>query len=100
MFLKPPFAFLIYLPFELKSFLIYLVRRKPRAYFFNIINYYRNRGMSWWHDKIDWIGGYPFEVSKPEQIFNFYKKRGYSLEVLKTTRGSLACNEFVFRRNN
>ncbi|MGH8511739.1 MAG: hypothetical protein ACREU9_02645 [Gammaproteobacteria bacterium] len=26
-------------------------------------------GMSYWHDLIDWIGGYPFEVAKPEEIF-------------------------------
>jgi 2-polyprenyl-3-methyl-5-hydroxy-6-metoxy-1,4-benzoquinol methylase len=99
-FLKPPFAFLIYLPLELKSFLIHLVRRNPQAYLFYVLNYHKSRGMSWWHDKIDWIGGYPFEVSKPEQIFKFYKKLGYSLEALKTTGGSLGCNEFVFRRND
>lgn len=29
------------------------------------------RGMSKWHDLIDWIEGYPFEVAKPEQIFDF-----------------------------
>jgi UDP-N-acetyl-D-galactosamine dehydrogenase len=54
----------------------------------------------WWHDKIDWIGGYPFEVSKPEQIFDFYKNLGYSLKALKTCGGSLGCNEFVFQRDN
>jgi 2-polyprenyl-6-hydroxyphenyl methylase/3-demethylubiquinone-9 3-methyltransferase len=97
-YLKPCFAFFVYLPLEARSFLIHLIRRKPHEYFLGILDYSRNRGMSWWHDKIDWIGGYPFEVSKPEQIFNFYKERGYSLEVLKTNGGGLACNEFVFCR--
>ena len=96
--LKPCFACLVYLPLEARSFLIHLIRQKPHEYVLGILHYSRNRGMSWWHDKIDWIGGYPFEVSRPEQIFDFYKARGYTLEVLKTHGGGLACNEFVFRR--
>src|ERR1700734_1738939 len=28
----------------------------------------RERGMSPWRDLIDWVGGYPFEVAKPEAI--------------------------------
>jgi 2-polyprenyl-6-hydroxyphenyl methylase/3-demethylubiquinone-9 3-methyltransferase len=98
--LRPPFAFLVYAPLELRSFLIHLVRRKPQVYISAIVNYSENRGMSWWHDKIDWIGGYPFEVSKPEQIFDFYKKLGYSLNALKTCGGGPGCNEYVFQRNN
>jgi 2-polyprenyl-6-hydroxyphenyl methylase/3-demethylubiquinone-9 3-methyltransferase len=46
-----------------------------------------------WHD---WLGGYPFEVAKPEEIFDFYKKRGFRLERLKTCAGGLGNNEFVF----
>ena len=96
--LKLPFAFLVFLPLEIRSFLIHAIRMEPQVYFSSIFHYADNRGMSWWHDKIDWIGGYPFEVSKPEQIFDFYRKRGYSLTTLKTNGGGLACNEFVFRR--
>lgn len=61
-------------------------------------NYYRQRGMSPWFDAVDWIGGYPFEVAKPEAIFDFYRDRGYRLDRLKTCGGSIACNEFVFSR--
>jgi 2-polyprenyl-6-hydroxyphenyl methylase/3-demethylubiquinone-9 3-methyltransferase len=58
------------------------------------------RGMSVWYDFFDWLGGYPFQVSKPEQIFDFYKKKGYRLMELKTVGGRLGCNEFVFQRNS
>ncbi len=58
-----------------------------------------NRGMSAWHDVVDWIGGYPFEVAKPEDIFDFFKARGFILEKLKTCAGGIGCNEFVFRLN-
>jgi 2-polyprenyl-3-methyl-5-hydroxy-6-metoxy-1,4-benzoquinol methylase len=61
-------------------------------------DYVRQRGMSPWHDVVDWVGGYPFEVAKPEEIFSFYRKRGFSLEVLSTCGGTLGCNQFVLRR--
>ena len=35
------------------------------------------RGMSPWRDVVDWVGGYPFEVAKPEEIFSFYREKGF-----------------------
>lgn len=58
----------------------------------------KSRGMSVWHDLVDWVGGYPFEVAKPEEIFDFYRKNGFVLFRLKTCGGGLGCNEFVFVR--
>jgi 2-polyprenyl-6-hydroxyphenyl methylase/3-demethylubiquinone-9 3-methyltransferase len=55
------------------------------------------RGMSAWHDLKDWTGGYPFEVAKPEQIFDFYRQRGFELQRLQTQAGGIGCNEYVFR---
>jgi 2-polyprenyl-6-hydroxyphenyl methylase/3-demethylubiquinone-9 3-methyltransferase len=60
--------------------------------------YRRTRGMSMIHDWMDWLGGYPFEVARPEEIFEFCHARGFALEKLKTCGGRLGCNEFVFRR--
>jgi len=57
------------------------------------------RGMNPWHDLHDWLGGYPFEVSSPEEVFYFYKKLGFRLEMLRTVRGKMGCNEFVFQRS-
>jgi 2-polyprenyl-6-hydroxyphenyl methylase/3-demethylubiquinone-9 3-methyltransferase len=56
------------------------------------------RGMSRWHDAVDWIGGYPFEVAKPEQVFDFVQRRGFRLERLTTCGGYLGCNQYVFCR--
>ena len=58
----------------------------------------RARGMSAWWDVVDWVGGYPFEVAKPEEIFDFYHSRGFVLERLRTEGGDLGCNEFVFTK--
>ena len=57
----------------------------------------RTRGMSLVHDWFDWLGGYPFEVARPEEIFEFYRARGYTLERLVT--GGSGCNQFVFKRS-
>ena len=59
-----------------------------------------DRGMSMWHDYLDWLGGYPFEVARPEAIHAFFRQRGFVLEELKTVGGRMGCNEFVFRRND
>ena len=56
------------------------------------------RGMSLYTDVVDWIGGYPFETAKPEEIFHFYHSRGFVLENLITVGSKMGCNEFVFRK--
>jgi 2-polyprenyl-6-hydroxyphenyl methylase/3-demethylubiquinone-9 3-methyltransferase len=58
----------------------------------------KSRGMSVWHDLVDWVGGYPFEVAKPEEIFNFYREKEFELVRLQTCGGRSGCNEFVFIR--
>ena len=58
----------------------------------------RPRGMSRKHDLVDWVGGYPFEVASPEQVFDFCRDRGFQLCHLKTCKGGIGCNEFVFDR--
>ncbi len=63
-------------------------------------SYHHVRGMSAWRNVVDWVGGYPFEVARPEQIFDFYRRRGFSLQRLKTCGGGHGCNEFVFRRED
>jgi len=57
------------------------------------------RGMSFFRDIVDWIGGWPFEVATPEEIFHFYHDRKFTLIELKTCGGKQGCNEFVFSRS-
>lgn len=56
------------------------------------------RGMSPWRDVIDWVGGYPFEVARPEDVLDALRPKGFVLERMKTVLGGSGCNEFVFRR--
>jgi 2-polyprenyl-3-methyl-5-hydroxy-6-metoxy-1,4-benzoquinol methylase len=67
--------------------------RKPRV--FSRVS--TPRGMSFWTDMIDWVGGYPFEVASVNQIEQFYNQQGFCLEKLISCGRKLGCNEFVFR---
>jgi 2-polyprenyl-3-methyl-5-hydroxy-6-metoxy-1,4-benzoquinol methylase len=74
-----------------------IVRGKP----FHTWRHYSERGargMSAWRDVVDWVGGYPFEAAKPEEIFRFYRDRGFVLREMVTCGGQLGCNEFVLSR--
>lgn len=72
-----------------------IARGKP---FHTWRTYRGTRGMSAWHDVVDWVGGYPFEVAKPEEIFDFYRAVGFELVKLRTCAGGHGCNEFIFRK--
>jgi hypothetical protein len=56
------------------------------------------RGMNLWRDMIDWLGGLPFEVARPEEVLIFSLDRGLTCINLKTCGGRMGCNEFVFAR--
>lgn len=60
------------------------------------VQYKNDRGMSPWHDVVDWVGGYPFEVAKPAAVIAFFSQRGFDLHQMKTCGNGHACNEFVF----
>lgn len=62
-------------------------------------DYRRNRGMSLFHDWLDWLGGYPFEVARPEAVIDYFRSRGFELRRLKTCGGGHGCNEFVFLKS-
>lgn len=92
--LKPllllPVAFQILAP----RMLLELLQGRP---FHTWRNYVKKRGMSPWRDVIDWVGGYPFEVSSPGSVFTFCHERGFELRRLISTIGS-GNNHFVFDR--
>ena len=100
-FLKSPFAMVAIAPEEMKSALRATISLRPQDYIRSWTNYEQNnRGMNRWRDVIDWVGGYPYEVATPEEIFDFYRKRGFALVQMKCGKVGLGCNEFVFRKDD
>ena len=55
------------------------------------------RGMSLWYDMRDWVGGFPFEVARPDQVIQYLRQRGFEVVHLKTCGSRHGCNEYGFR---
>lgn len=86
---------LLFVPtFVLRSFVVDILHLK------NPLTRYRNlnRGMSIVYDWLDWLGGYPFEVAKPDKVIEFYRRRGFELTRSRIDKHKSVCNEFVFRK--
>jgi 2-polyprenyl-6-hydroxyphenyl methylase/3-demethylubiquinone-9 3-methyltransferase len=76
--------------------------RSPSAY---VQSYRSNRGMNWHHDVHDWLGGWPYQSAKPDEVIDFVKELGF-VPVRTFTHEAKAfglfgshCNEFVFVRS-
>lgn len=69
-----------------------MLLRNPFTY---IRNYVSSRGMDWYHDRIDWIGGYPYEYARPDEIVNFFGERGFLCRKIAYARG-IGCSEYLF----
>jgi len=63
-----------------------------------IKNYYSLRGMSFWTDIKDWLGGYPYEYATSKKIIKFFSELGFDCKKLTPAR-SIGCNEFLFIKN-
>lgn len=57
------------------------------------------RGMTYWYDMLDWLGGLPFEVARPVEVRAFCAARGFVLVRERLAGRRNGCNEFVFRRD-
>jgi ubiquinone/menaquinone biosynthesis C-methylase UbiE len=66
-----------------------VTRRNPLA---------KARGMDFWYDVIDWIGGYPYEYATMQEIETFMRRQGFTLKHSVAAEVPTGCNEFVFER--
>lgn len=96
--LRAPYAVLTMLPYEVKRIGRAVLRGRPQDYVYHWTRYSGNRGMSRWRDIIDWVGGYPYEVTKTDQILEYYRARGFEPLRVDRTNG-LGCNQFVLRKH-
>ncbi len=84
--------------FQLINIVKYTLMLKPMVAIRPLINYKKNRGMTIFHDMIDWMGGYPFEVAKYEKLIEFYEGKGFTF-IKGNKATSLGCHEIVFKKN-
>ena len=65
-------------------------------YFFNVKH---NRGMSFYFNILDWIGGYPYEYSSFENLKRYCENKG--LKIIKFKKNySLGCHQIIFKKIN
>ena len=95
--LRAPYAALAMAPFEARLAVKATLDRDPGRWVRSWREYRSARGMSRWHDILDWVGGFPFEVASVEALESFYGQRGLRLDRVERT-GSLGCNQLVFTR--
>ncbi len=51
-----------------------------------------------WHDVIDWIGGYPYEYSPLQHMQAFVTAQGFALRRYVPAQVPTGCNEFIFEK--
>jgi 2-polyprenyl-6-hydroxyphenyl methylase/3-demethylubiquinone-9 3-methyltransferase len=96
--LKVPYTMIVIAPDELRALARSVLTLNLGSYFRSWSQYDRRRGMNRWRDIVDWVGGYPYEVSTPDEIFDYFTARGFILTKLNCGRVGLGCNQFVFSR--
>lgn len=58
----------------------------------------KKRGMSFYYDVVDWIGGYPYQYATISQIQSFIEAKGFKLINFRSPVMPTGCNEFVFQK--
>ncbi len=60
----------------------------------------KKRGMNFYHDIVDWVGGYPYEYAGKDEIIKYMA--GKNFKCLKYVKPLVptGCNEFVFLNEN
>jgi 2-polyprenyl-6-hydroxyphenyl methylase/3-demethylubiquinone-9 3-methyltransferase len=95
--LRPLYAIYVWTPQELRMFFSYLRSGELMTYVREMTSANGGRGMSWIHDVIDWIGGYPYEYASVGAIIDFYAHDGFALVKVREN-SSYGCHQIVFRR--
>jgi SAM-dependent methyltransferase len=57
----------------------------------------QTRGMNFYYDLVDWIGGYPYEYATVEDVNAILSALGFRLERIIPRTVPTGCNQFVFR---
>ena len=56
------------------------------------------RGMDFYHDVVDWVGGYPYEYAGAAEVLRWVCRLDFECLRFRAARVPTGCNEFVFRK--
>jgi 2-polyprenyl-6-hydroxyphenyl methylase/3-demethylubiquinone-9 3-methyltransferase len=95
--LRPLYAIYVWMPHELRSLAGSMRSGELRTYIRELTSASSGRGMSWLHDVIDWVGGYPYEYASVRDITDFYRRDGFEPVKIREN-SSYGCHQLVFKR--
>ena len=58
----------------------------------------KERGMDFYHDVVDWVGGYPYEYATVDELRAFAVQHGFEEIRFRAAQVPTGCNEFVFQK--
>jgi 2-polyprenyl-6-hydroxyphenyl methylase/3-demethylubiquinone-9 3-methyltransferase len=96
-FLRPFYLFVVSAVVRILVILKYTILLRPMTAIAPLFGDRRARGMSARHDRVDWIGGFPYEFATLETLTSYLEARGFSMMTTQRA-GSLGCHELVARR--
>ena len=95
--LRPFYAIYVWIPQELRSLVGSMRSGDLRKYIRELTGASCGRGMSWLHDVVDLVGGYPYEYASVSDITEFYCRDGFEPVKVRENR-SYGCHQLVFKR--
>ena len=102
--LRPPYSLWVWAPIEIKqmglSMRIDKYPKKIAKYVRKWKEYKSNRGMTKLYDMVDWIGGYPYEYAKADDLVAFYERAGFELTRLERNHGTGNHELVLVKRSN
>ena len=58
----------------------------------------KDRGMDFWFDVVDWVGGYPYEYASPQEVSARMTALGFVVRSMQPAAVPTGCNEFLLER--
>src|SRR5215470_2306875 len=96
-FFRTPFVAVVTAITHLLVIMKYTIKLRPMTAIAPLLRARRKRGMSTKYDKVDWIGGFPYEFISFEALRAYLEVRGFSL-INARRATSLGCHELVLQR--
>jgi 2-polyprenyl-6-hydroxyphenyl methylase/3-demethylubiquinone-9 3-methyltransferase len=56
----------------------------------------QSRGMHFFYDVVDWVGGYPYEYASPDEVLALVEPLGFRRISCTPSQVPTGCNEFIF----
>ena len=95
--LKTPYVMIVAAVTQMLVILKYTIKLKPMVAIAPLLRDESERGMSFRHDMVDWIGGFPYEFATFKTLLDYFESRGFSV-ITANRKTSQGCHELALKR--